>query len=70
MVDELEFVTGALRDGVAVVTIVVSEVDVCAIATTVMMPSAAAPARRNLVICHTFQQSGNECLRLGLVVHH
>jgi hypothetical protein len=46
----LEMVTGAARVGVDVV--VITDVDVCAIAAPANRPHAAVPASRILVICH------------------
>jgi hypothetical protein len=44
------------------------EVEVCAIAPLVTMPSAMAPANKNLVIYHALQGCGREGFRAGLVV--
>lgn len=69
---ELATVTGPLYAGTVVVVCCIVEVcpedcipDDCAMAAPLIMPSAAAPASRNLVMCHAFPKSGLEVSCLG-----
>jgi hypothetical protein len=60
-------VIGAPNDGLTVV--VVDEEDDCAKAALVIMPSAAAPASRYLVMGHAFQKHLREGVRLAGIIN-
>ncbi len=64
---EFAMVTGPLTAGMLVVVCCVIEVD-CAIAAPLIMPRAAAPAIKNLVMCHAFPNFGHEVCRLGIAL--